>query len=241
MKSKEQPRLRMFAGPNGSGKSTIKANLKPELVGIYVNADEIEKEIQENGFYNFSVYPFKIDLSELTEHFQNSALLKENNILVSFKLKNNQFHHNKNAVNSYITAVLSDFLRKKILQEKLSFSFETVMSFPDKVDLLQTAKELGYKTYLYFVATESPLINIARGAYRVKMGGHPVPDDKITTRYHKSLDLLINAIHLSDRAYIFDNSGDNKIWLAEITNGKNMELKTDNVPEWFATYVLNKI
>lgn len=171
MKSKESPRLRMFAGPNGSGKSTIKAILKPEIVGIYVNADEIEKEIQENGFYDFSGYPFKIDALELTEHFQNSALLKENNILVSFKLKNNQFHHNKNAVNSYIAAVLSDFLRKKILQEKLSFSFETVMSFPDKVALLQTAKELGYKTYLYFVATESPLINIARVAYRVKMGG----------------------------------------------------------------------
>ena len=235
------PHLRMFAGPNGSGKSTIKAILKPEIVGIYVNVDEIEKEIQENGFYDFSAYPFKIDALELTEYFQNSALLKENNILVSFQLKNNQFHHNKNVVNSYITAVLSDFLRKKILKEKLSFSFETVMSFPDKVALLQTAKELGYKTYVYFVATESPLINIERVAYRVKMGGHPVPDEKITTRYYKSLDLLINAIHLSDRAYIFDNSGDNKIWLAEITNGKVMELKTDNVPEWFATYVLNKI
>ena len=235
------PRLCMFAGPNGFGKSTIKAILKPEIVGIYVNVDEIEKEIQENGFYDFSAYPFKIDALELTEYFQNSALLKENNILVSFQLKNNQFHHNKNVVNSYITAVLSDFLRKKILKEKLSFSFETVMSFPDKVALLQTAKELGYKTYVYFVATESPLINIERVAYRVKMGGHPVPDEKITTRYYKSLDLLINAIHLSDRAYIFDNSGDNKIWLAEITNGKVMELKTDNVPEWFATYVLNKI
>lgn len=74
-----------------------------------------------------------------------------------------------------------------------------------------------------------------------KWAGHLVSDDKIITRYYKSLDLLINAIHLSDKAYIFDNSGDNKIWLAEITNGKVMELKTDNVPEWFATYVLNKI
>ena len=81
------PRLRMFAGPNGSGKSTIKAILKPEIIGIYVNADEIEKEIQENGFYDFSAYPFKIDALELTEYFQNSALLKENNILVSFQLK----------------------------------------------------------------------------------------------------------------------------------------------------------
>ena len=81
------PHLRMFAGPNGSGKSTIKAILKPEIISIYVNADEIEKEIQENGFYDFSAYPFKIDALQLTEYFQNSALLKENNILVSFQLK----------------------------------------------------------------------------------------------------------------------------------------------------------
>ena len=40
------PRLRMFAGPNGSGKSTIKDVLPPQWLGIYVNADEIEKTIR---------------------------------------------------------------------------------------------------------------------------------------------------------------------------------------------------
>ena len=43
------PRLRMFAGPNGSGKSTIKAVLRPELLGVYVNPDEIEQDIYVNG------------------------------------------------------------------------------------------------------------------------------------------------------------------------------------------------
>ncbi len=37
------PRLRMFAGPNGSGKSTINALVRPELLGIYINPDDIEK------------------------------------------------------------------------------------------------------------------------------------------------------------------------------------------------------
>lgn len=41
----EPPRLRMFAGPNGSGKSTIKSVIRPELLGVYINPDEIEKEI----------------------------------------------------------------------------------------------------------------------------------------------------------------------------------------------------
>ena len=33
----------MFAGPNGSGKSVLKSYLDPELLGVYLNADEIEE------------------------------------------------------------------------------------------------------------------------------------------------------------------------------------------------------
>ena len=43
--SRETSRFRMFAGPNGSGKSTLKSMISPELLGIYVNPDEIQKEI----------------------------------------------------------------------------------------------------------------------------------------------------------------------------------------------------
>jgi predicted ABC-type ATPase len=44
-----QPRLRVFAGPNGSGKSTIPEILRPEWIGVYVNADEIEKQLRHSG------------------------------------------------------------------------------------------------------------------------------------------------------------------------------------------------
>jgi hypothetical protein len=44
-----QPRLRVLAGPNGSGKSTIKGELKPEWIGVFVNADEIERGLKETG------------------------------------------------------------------------------------------------------------------------------------------------------------------------------------------------
>jgi predicted ABC-type ATPase len=43
-------RLRMFAGPNGSGKSTFKSIIRPELLGIFINPDEIEKQIRDYGF-----------------------------------------------------------------------------------------------------------------------------------------------------------------------------------------------
>lgn len=37
----------MFAGPNGSGKSTLKSVLPPELLGVYLNPDEIEQKITD--------------------------------------------------------------------------------------------------------------------------------------------------------------------------------------------------
>ena len=50
------PRLRMFAGPNGSGKSTIKEVIEPQLLGVYINPDEIEKDIRRFDFLDFSTY-----------------------------------------------------------------------------------------------------------------------------------------------------------------------------------------
>jgi predicted ABC-type ATPase len=56
------------------------------------------------------------------------------------------------------------------------------------------------------------------------------------------LDLLLDAIKTTDRTYIFDNSGENQIYVAEITNGTNIELKThENIPAWFQKYIIEKI
>ena len=111
--------------------------------------------------------------------------------------------------------------------------------------LLAEAQHLGYRTYLYFVATDDPAINISRVRNRVRLGGHDVPEDRIVTRYHRSLELLLDAIHQTNRAYVFDNSGDNKdqkhTWLAEITDGRVLELKSDQIPAWFKRAVLDKI
>lgn len=98
----------MFAGPNGSGKSTLKSYLPVELLGVYLNADEIEQEVRETGH----------------------------------------------------------------------------------------------------------------------------------------LDLLMDAIRHTHRAYVFDNSGDSsdprQTWLAEITDGTELELKSDRIPSWFRRAILDK-
>jgi len=72
-----------------------------------------------------------------------------------------------------------------------------------------------------------------------------VPPDKIESRYYRSLDLLYRAIRNTNRAYIFDNSRDlltnEHTWLAEVTDGKTLELQVDSVPAWFKKYVLDKV
>lgn len=228
-------RLRMFAGPNGSGKSTFKSIIRPELLGTFINPDEIEKKIKDYNFLDLEDYGIKTTEKEILNFFFESKLLKNAELLDDA----HQLHFNNgklsffNArVNSYFASVASDFIRHKLVECSKSFTFETVMSFPDKVEFLRTAQSRGYRTYLYYVATEDPAINISRVRYRVRMGGHSVPEDKIVSRYKRSLDLLKEVIPFTNRAYIFDNSTHEHIWLAEITDGHLLEMKTDLIPAW---------
>lgn len=234
--SKETLRLRMFAGPNGSGKSTFKSIIRSELLGVFINPDEIEKQIRDYDFLDLKGYQVESTEKEILDFFINSSLLKTADLLE--EAHNLRFNDGKLIffnveVNAYFASVAADFVRHQLIKHSKSFTFETVMSFPDKIELLRQAQSRGYRTYLYYVATEDPIINISRVQYRVKMGGHSVPEDKIISRYHRSLDLLIDAIPFTNRAYIFDNSTHEHIWLAEITDGQLLEMKTDQAPAWF--------
>jgi predicted ABC-type ATPase len=239
-----QPRMRMFAGPNGSGKSTIKSVIDDSLLGFYINPDEIEKGLVEKDSYDLQLLPFPVTNLEILDFFQNSGLslkLAYDLNLDNIQVENKTLRFPKIVINSYLSAILAEFLRHKFLENRLSFTFETVMSSPDKVALLAKAQSLGFRTYLYYVSTEDPQINIARVANRVHLGGHNVPQDKIITRYYRSLDLLLEAIKNSNRAYLFDNSGKSKRFVAEINEGQSIDIQIDNLPEWFVQYVIEKI
>lgn len=237
------PRLRMFAGPNGSGKSTIKSVIRPELLGIYINPDELEKDIARFDFLNLRDYDVETTAEEILSFFQSSTLLARADLLDeahALRFNDGRLSFAHVGVNAYYASVAADFLRQKLLERGASFTFETVMSSPDKVELLRKAQLRGYRTYLYYVATEDPAINISRVRHRVKMGGHPVPEDKIVSRYYRSLELLSEAIRYTHRTYIFDNSGRERLWIAEVTDGASLELKTDSLPAWFEESVWSK-
>lgn len=239
-------RLRMFAGPNGSGKSTVKADVPTSFLGIYLNPDEIEATVKQTGYYDLRGLDLVVSEPELTNFFDTHPLIQraeEGEYFGPIRLVNDGEFIAFDTIefNAYFSAILTDFLRQKLIQAGRSFTFETVMSSADKVQTLQKAQQEGFRTYLYYVATEDPMINVARIRHRVKAGGHAVPTNKVIERYHRSLDLLLDAIRLTNRAYIFDNSGTSRQWVAEITEGTTIQLQTDTVPGWFVKAVLNKL
>lgn len=241
------PRLRMFAGPNGSGKSTIKAYvgryIPEELFGHYINPDELESVIRRSGHLDFQQFNLEVGEVEILDFFRQSAWLAKVGLAEAaarLKFGGNRLDFSGVEVNSYLASVASDFVRRKLLLSRQTFTFETVMSSRDKVEFLAEARRVGYRTYLYYVATEDPAINISRVENRVRAGGHDVPADKITARYHRSLGLLWDAVEHADRAYIFDNSSAEAEWVAEITEAERLEIKTDNVPAWFGRLVTAK-
>ena len=91
-------------------------------------------------------------------------------------------------------------------KEEKKFSFETVFSHKGKVDIIKKAKAAGYKVYLYFVSTEHPRINVYLvKVVRVGEKGHDVDEEKIISRYYRSMDLMFEAAQYCYQTYFFDN------------------------------------
>ena len=242
----ETPRLRMFAGPNGSGKSTLKTVLPRRLLGTYINPDEIEASIRSKGCLDmagFDIAP--TTTAKLRRFLEGSRLLMRAGLsedIQEIRCEGSRVFFGGVVINAYHASVLADFIRRALLEARRTFTLETVMSSTSKIDLLRQARAAGYRTYLYYIATESPEINISRVRNRVLEGGHDVPIDKIRSRYFRSLELLREAITLTDRAFLFDNSGhqESSVWIAEIVGGTQLEMQTDYAPAWFGRYVLRR-
>ncbi len=234
------PRMRMFAGPNGSGKSTLKTFLDPDLIGIYVNPDDIQYAFFQEGFLDLKNYEISFDIKELITFIESSYLKEKIDVsplLKALSIHSNKLFIDKDFLNSYLMSVLSDFIRHLLLQAKKSFSFETVMSSHDKIDFLKKSWEAGYRNYLYYVATNNPNINIERVQCRIYQGGHAVPEKKIIERYYRTLSMLPEAITYTNRAFIFDNSGRKMKYLAEVTESDIKNIQLYDHADWFKKIV----
>lgn len=235
-------RLRVFAGPNGSGKSTLKRHVTSKFsipFGYFVNADDIERNLRTEGYFDFAVAGLRVSQDEFARFAEASSLTErtgQTDWLTKMQVQQNRLSLPNVAVNSYHAALVADFLREKLLAAGLTFSIETVLSDPRKLDFLAKARAAGYRVYLYFVATDSPEININRVSERVAAGGHDVPSSKVRQRYERTLQLLPRVVALTDRAYIFDNSQALE-FVAEITDGTHVEFQNGDLPAWIDRFL----
>ena len=238
------PRLRMLAGPNGSGKSTLAAQLSSDYaVNLYrfVNADLLFAEVVQS---HRTACPFSIDNAELVEFVAQSTYPREykrpfesGEIYID---EEDYLHFSANGINSYSVAIVADFFKEQYLKHRISFSFETVFSHPAKIDILRRAQAAGFKTYMYFVATENPVINVNRIRERVALGGHDVPEEKTRSRYLRCMEQVRYALPYLNRAYFFDNSTEQSLYLAEYESEVGFTLHSELLPSWFRRFVLGE-
>ncbi len=200
-------RMRVFAGPNGSGKSTLVdqfVNEKSSLINLdrHINPDSIDL----NNVLDFGKFGLIVDEDDFREFITHFSLYEKSNIdIEDIRINNNCF--NIPLRNSYLSSILAEYLRNCYLNSREQlFSYETVFSHSQKVKFLKTAKDCGWRVYLYFVSTENAGINHRRVRERVLKGGHDVPNDKIIKRYTKSLDNLFPALQYCRRVYIFETN-----------------------------------
>lgn len=238
-------RVRMFAGPNGSGKSTIiqefEAAYGPERVGVYVNADEIEEALKQPDGLDLAPFGVENRGEEIEAFVAATTWPMERTPPVPVppaEVRGGRLRFPDAEINSYLSAVVADYLRIALIAAYVPFTFETVMSSAGKLDVLREARAAGFKTYLYFVTTDDPLINVTRVQNRVARGGHPVSEEAIRRRYRQSLANLPAAARLADQTYLFDNStegdGLTALPIAQIEDGI-LEILVDEAPRWFTT------
>ena len=139
-------------------------------------------------------------------------------------------------VDAYAAAKFAEQRRRELVAARESFVFETVLSDPvgEKVEFLREAATKGYAVVLFFIGLDSANTSLARVAQRVTHGGHDVPDDKVLTRYERTLSNLRRAIQTLPTVAIFDNSDlrDPYKFLAGYEDGKLVE-RCNAWPAWF--------
>lgn len=118
---------------------------------------------------------------------------------------------------AYDAAMEAAGIRRAALDAGISFAMETVMATLDKIEFMREAHDKAYRVHLEYITTQDPDINVLRVHDRVLDGGHDVPEEKIKSRYDRSMKLLPKAMEIADSATIYNNSFDDPIVIAEKT------------------------
>lgn len=135
----------------------------------------------------------------------------------------------------YVAASAAEVLRREYISREESFIFETVLSDPvgAKVNFLADAVAAGYCVVLCFIAIRDPMTSKQRVSMRVSQGGHDVPDNKLESRYPRTLANLVLAIEKLPRIYVYDNSDlASPYELVAVFGDGELQSEPDDIPVW---------
>lgn len=108
---------------------------------------------------------------------------------------------------------------------------ETVLSSDKYRPIIDHARKAGYQVGMIYLALESATVSKARVAQRVASGGHPVPLDRIESRWSRSLDYLVKFAPLMDGLLVYLSSSSNGLTiLAEKFQGQMLWYCGSNFP-----------
>lgn len=235
----------MIGGPNGSGKSTLLEYLSRLAadehfpLGFVQNPDAIQREIVASKRLYLGTWGVRTSQSEFIAFVRQHPLFPQIEVEPPQIVDDAMVFGDTDKL-GYLIPIVCDFFRQRWIASGESFTFETVMSGSDKLEILRLARTRHYRSYLYYICTDDVSINEARISNRVEQGGHSVPIDKLEKRYERSLVQLADAIKAVSRAYMFDNSGKEHRLIAAFENGDVVELYEDPLPRWFIEAVLRR-
>ena len=155
-----------MAGPNGSGKSTILQEVRKSFFsGPFINADEIEKVLKEKLLINLpALYDLILDDELFSQFLLNEGKswiekAKAESSSINITSSNGLLVADENP-SPYDAALAADFIRLQLLLKRETFTFETVLSHPSKINFLKQSLQAATKiTYISFARLIPRLIS----------------------------------------------------------------------------------
>ena len=149
------PRLRVFAGPNGSGKSILISQLQQD-VNLYhiINPDDLLCSLDRTRTIDLKAYEIRGNARDFKRFVESSTYGRDvKRQVLAAQVRSDRIEFPSAEINAHCVALLAAYLRDRFLAARLSFTFESVFSHPSKVEELRRAKDMGYRVYVYFIAT----------------------------------------------------------------------------------------
>ena len=124
----EIKRLRVFAGPNGSGKSTLFDEFfKRYNSGYFINADVIEKKLQEKSLIDLTelnIVATQRDLDFFLEKESSQTLIRKatfEGYTIDIVIRENFIVNKSKQSHSYQASLVASFIRDMLLQIRNHF------------------------------------------------------------------------------------------------------------------------